>query len=274
MTYREEKQVRLRRQGSKRAITLAMQGRWREAAAANRGVIENFPHDVEAYNRLGKAYMELREYSQAKEAYSRAVELDQYNVVAKKNLQRLFHLGETIVSSEGEAHKTNPQYFIEEIGKTGVVNLYSLALPEVLARVMAGDAVYLKIDGHSLMVENGRGEYLGQVDTRYGQRLVRLMEGGNKYTAAIVSSAKDATSVIIREVYQDSSQAGQLSFPNRRTEGAQPYVSDRIFRGGAEYEEELVETPGHTIVGEKKEVLSEKSPKGGGDEIENEEQEV
>jgi len=54
MTYQEDKQVRMRRQNSKQAISLAMQGLWKEAVAVNAGLIENFPHDVEAYNRLGK----------------------------------------------------------------------------------------------------------------------------------------------------------------------------------------------------------------------------
>ena len=59
MSYQEEEQVSLRRRGSKQAIALAMQGRWREAVAANKSLIESFPNDVDAYNRLGRAYMEL-----------------------------------------------------------------------------------------------------------------------------------------------------------------------------------------------------------------------
>jgi len=271
MTYQEEKKVRLRRQGSKQAIALAMQGRWREAVAANQSVIENFPNDVEAYNRLGKAYMELGEYTQAKEAYSRAVDLDHYNVIARRNLRRLSHLEEAAVSLGGGSNKAEPQHFIEETGKAGVVNLYRLAPPQVLAKVMAGDQVDLRIDGHSLVVENGHGEYLGQVDPKHGQRLIRLIEGGNKYTAAIVSLTEDAVSVIIREVYQGPSQAGQLSFPSRRLEGAQPYVSDRIFRRGSEYEEELVETPGYTITSEEEtEVLPKELSETGEDQAKDE----
>lgn len=68
MSYQEEKQVRLRRQGSKHAIALAMQGRWREAVAVNKSLIESFSRDVDAYNRLGKAHMEMGEYPQAREA--------------------------------------------------------------------------------------------------------------------------------------------------------------------------------------------------------------
>jgi len=74
VTYREEEQVKLRRQTSKEAIALAMQGRWREALAANMSIIGDFPKDVDAHNRLGRAYMELGDYSQAREAYRRATE--------------------------------------------------------------------------------------------------------------------------------------------------------------------------------------------------------
>ena len=249
MAYQEEEQVRLRRQSSKQAIALAMQGRWREAVAVNKNLIESFPTDVDAYNRLGRAYMELGEYSQAREAYKRAVELDPYNTIAKKNLRRLSHLGETLISSEADSHKVEPQHFIEETGKAGVVDLYHLAPPEILARMVAGDMVYLRIDGSSLIVENGHGGYLGQVVPKHGRRLIKLMEGGNKYTAAILSSTEDKTSVIIREVYQDPSQVGRPSFPPKGVEGLRPYISDRIIRRALEYEEALPGEPGYTIIG-------------------------
>ena len=261
MSYQEEKQVRLRRRGSKRAIALAMQGRWREAVAANKSLIESFPNDVDAYNRLGRAYMELGEYSQAREAYRRAMELDPYNAIAKKNLSRLSHLGEGTAGSEAGFHKVEPQHFIEETGKAGVVNLYRLAPPQVLARMVAGDRLYLKVDGASLVVRNGRGEYLGQVEPRHKQRLIKLMNGGNKYIATVISSTEEMMTIIIREVYQDPSQAGQLSFPPKVVERVHPYVGDRMLRRELEREEEMVEEPGYTIIGgeEGVELLPEES---------------
>ena len=266
MTYQEEEQVRLRRQGSKQAIALAMQGRWREAIAVNKNLIESFPSDVDAYNRLGKAYMELGEYSQAREAYERAIEIAPYNTIARKNLRRLAHLGETLVGPERDSHKVEPQHFIEETGKAGEVDLYHLAPPEILATMVAGDRVYLKIDGSSLIVENGRGEYLGQVVPKHGQRLIKLMEGGNEYAAAILSSTEDKISVIIREVYQDPSQVGRPSFPPKGVESLRPYIGDRIIRRELEYEEALPTEPGYTIIGgEEGELLPEEST-----DIENE----
>jgi tetratricopeptide (TPR) repeat protein len=251
MAYQEEEQVRLRRQRTKSAIALAMQGRWREALAANKDIIESFPNDVDAYNRLGRAYIELGEYSLAKEAYGRALELDPYNIIAQKNLRRLSYLGEAAVTPEADSDKAKPQHFIEETGKAGVVNLYHLAPREVLAKMVAGDRVYLRVDDSTLAVGNSRGEYLGLVESKHAQRLIKLMEGGNRYTAAIVSSAEDKVTVIIREVYQHPSQAGQLSFPPKGVGSLQPYLSDKILRRELEHieasGEEFPEIEGESI---------------------------
>jgi len=248
VSYQEEGQGRLRRLRTKQAIALAMQNRWKEAVAINKGILESFPNDVDAYNRLGRAYMELGEYSLAKETYDHTLELDPYNAIAQKNLRRLSLLGKRPISAQGGSRKVKLQHFIEEMGKAGVVNLYHLAPAEVLARVVAGDEVELKIGNSHLIVESSRRQYLGQVEPKHGQRLIRLMKGGNKYSAAIVAAAEDKITVIIREVYQHSSQAGQPSFPLKGEESPPPYVSDRIIRRELEQEEVLVEEPGYTII--------------------------
>jgi hypothetical protein len=267
----EERLLRLKQQRSKEAIALAMQGRWQEAVAINKQIIENAPEDVDTYNRLGRAYMELGDYALAREAYSRAIEIDPYSAIAKKNLHRLSYLKEP-VSAKVDTDKVEPHHFIEEIGKAGVVNLYDLAPNEVRARMVAGDNVYLEVKGPSLMVANSRGEYLGKVDPRHAQRLARLMAGGNRYTAAVVSSTVDMLTVIIREIYQDPSQVGRLSFPPKGLEEVRPYVSDQAFKLDAEYEEDADEESGYTIIGgDEIEVLPEESAGADDDTVSDEE---
>ena len=275
MSYQqEEEQTRLRRQSSKQAIALAMQGWWPEAIAANKSLLESFPNDAEAYNRLGRAYMALGEYSLAREAYEQAITLNPYNTIAQKNLDRLSHLGESVESAAGGFHKVEPQHFIEEVGKAGVVDLIRLTPPEILAKMVAGSPVGLRIDGPSLAVENSQGEYLGQVEPKHGQRLIKLMEGGNQYTAAIISSTAEAVTVIIREQYQDPSQAGRLSFPPRGGDSFRPYAADRIIRRELEYEEALPGEPAYTIVGgdiiEEETALLSEEPSDAEDESDNE----
>ncbi|MFC2012435.1 tetratricopeptide repeat protein [Chloroflexota bacterium] len=254
MTYHEEEQTRLRRQASKQAIALAMQGRWREAVEANKSLIENFPNDVDAYNRLGRAYMELGEYTLARESYEKSLKIDSYNTIAQKNLNRLTLLGEAAVGSDSDSYKVEPQQFIEEVGKAGVVDLHRLAPPAILARAATGSRVNLRIDGPRLVVEDSRGEYLGRVEPKHGQRLIKLMQGGNRYSAAIISSTEEAVTVIIRETYQHPSQVEQSSFPSRGPESYRPYIGDRIgdrvIRRKLEYEAALPVETGYAIVGE------------------------
>jgi len=269
MSYQEEERARLKRQSGKQAIALAMEGRWREAVEANKSLIESFPNDVDSYNRLGRAHLELGEYSLAREAYQKTIDIDPYNIIAQKNLNRLSLLRESEVDSGGEFDKVEPQRFIEEVGKAGVVNLHRLAQPDVLARTVAGGKVNLRVLDQRLVVEDSRKEYLGQVEPRHGQRLIKLIEGGNKYEAAIISSSAEAVSVIIREVYQHRSQAGQPSFPSRGPESyAEDRIGDMMIRRQLEYLENENKLPGETgyaiVDGDNVEVLREDS--GGDDE--------
>src|SRR4030043_1367372 len=94
MPDRGEDKARLRRKASQEAIALAMQSRWQEAITVNQSIIDLFPTDIDAYNRLGRAYTELGEFAKAKEAYSKALELDPSNTIASKNLSRLSLLQE------------------------------------------------------------------------------------------------------------------------------------------------------------------------------------
>lgn len=257
MTREDEKLLRFKQQRSRDAINLAMQAHWQEAVDVNKEIIESFPADVDTFNRLGRAYMELGDYAQAKEAYSRSVMLDPYNAIAARNLRRLNDLGES-VKAEVETDRVEPYQFIEEIGKAGVVTLIDLAHKEKRALTVAGDKAVMKINGSSLTVENGRGEYLGKVEPKHAQRLIRLMLGGNQYAAVVVKSSADGMTVMVRETYQHPSQIGKLSFPPRGMEEFRPYVGDKLIKLEAEDEEE--EESGYTIIGgDEIEVLPEES---------------
>ncbi len=245
MTREDEKLLRYKQQRSKEAIDLAMQARWQEAVEINKEIIAAFPEDVDTCNRLGRAYMELGQYGLAREAYNRSATLDPYNAIAARNLRRLNDLGDSD-GAEVETERVEPQQFIEEIGKAGVITLYEIAPKENRARMVAGDKVYLKVNGSVLNVENSRGEYMGIIDPKYAQRLIRLILGGNQYTASVVKSTMDMMTVIVRETYQHPSQAGKLSFPPKGMDQFRPYVGDKLLKLDSDEEEE---DSGYTIIG-------------------------
>lgn len=258
-------EARLRRRRTKEAIALAMQGRWEEAFTANRSIVEVFPQDINAYNRLGKALTELGRYAEAKEAYMKALEINPKNSIARKNLRRLSLLKEVQLAPGGGPHGVSPQLFIEETGKAGVADLEQLAPRDVLAKMAAGDLVYLRLKGRGLIVENKLGEYLGQVELRIGARLAKLIKGGNRYTAAITSSADGEVKIIITEVFQHPSQAGRPSFLAKGYDGFRSYVKDSVLKYELDEEEGLEDIDYHLEWEEEPEPLPEDGSLSAGD---------
>jgi len=243
-SYQQEKEekARLRQRLSKEAIDMALQGKWEEAEAANRDIIERFPSDVEAYNRLGRALTELGQFDAAKEAYLKSLQLAPENAIAKKNLARLTGLSESIATlkrsrrktpaSKAQARRVALDLFITEVGRAGVVSLHSVAPAKVLAKMGFGDQVHLKEKKQHLIVTSEDGEYLGEVEPKQGLRLLKLMQGGNTYDAAILNAQEDKVQAIIKEIYQHPSQIGHPSFPVKATEHLRTRLKESLLRRG------------------------------------------
>jgi tetratricopeptide (TPR) repeat protein len=238
----EEERARLRQRLSKEAIDLALQGRWEEAEAINRSIIEQFPADAETYNRLGRALAELQDFDGAREAYFRALELVPQNTIAKKNLARLTSLSESMTAlrdnsekalvSRGRTRRVALDLFMTEMGKAGVVGLRNVASASILAKMAFGDQVHLEVAGQHLIVRSEDGEYLGEVEAQQGLRLIQLVKGGNRYEAAVLSAEADKVQVVIKEVYQHPTQAGRPSFPVRAEEHLRTRIRERLLRRG------------------------------------------
>jgi tetratricopeptide (TPR) repeat protein len=236
-----EEQARLIRQNGRRAITLAMEGHWQEAVEANRAILADFPTNTEALNRMGRAYLEMGDYEAAREAYQRTRKIDPFNSIAEKNLKRLASLTDGKGAKNQAPPPAEPRTFIEETGKAGVVRLTNLAARKELAKVVAGDRIALEATDGNLAARSEAGVLLGTLETRHGQRLARLMAGGNQYQASVISASDSAIALIVRETFQAPAQVGQLSFPSKGLEAAKPFTGDKLPRQRLEYEEEPAE---------------------------------
>lgn len=230
---------RLKRQGAEQAIQLALESKWEEAAALNRTIVQAAPTDVDAWNRLGKALLELGRFREAFESYARSVELDPVNQIAKKNLERLEGLKDQEVSRGPSIARVAQDLFIEEVGKTGLTML-QIASVDLMPTLTAGDEVLLKPLDDAISVESADGDYLGQIEPKLGLRLLRLMEGGSQYAAAVKSLQDDKVELIIKETYRSPTQT-RPSFQPSSSESVRPYIRESLLRLGDEDEDELLE---------------------------------
>lgn len=233
-----EDRLRHKRQMAEQAINLAMKSRWQEAVDLNRQIIEQYPKDVDAHNRLGKAEMELGRYEEARQAYSTALKLDPVNTIASKNLQRLAKLMEEAGAARPPT-QVDPSLFIEEAGRTTLTSLVDVAKPEVLAKLDAGDRVELQPSGQQVLVVDETGQQIGRLEPRLAARVLKLLEMGNRYSAAVTAAEDTSVRVIVRETYRDPKMGNRPSFPTSGSpETFRGYIKGGVLRYDLEEEED------------------------------------
>lgn len=224
-----EEKAKLRLEKSKEAIALTLEGKWERATHVNHDILKLYPEDIDALNRLGKALLQLGRYSEARSAFERAAENAPYNTISKKNLERLAHLEETL-PPPSEAKVITPGLFIEESGKSVITLLQEPGPRQILGKVASGDSVKLECRDRSLAVLTHHGEYLGRIEPKLGLRLMRLMKGGNRYGAALISVHRQEISVIMWETYRHPDFSNICSFQTRSKYDYKVYWRDALLR--------------------------------------------
>lgn len=201
------------------AINAALELRWEDAVKLNRQIIKLEPGNIDALNRQAKAYMELGKLNLAKKFYSEALKFDPYNPIALKNLKIIKSFkackGGSPVSEPalGNGHfRLSPSLFLQEPGKTKLVNLLKVAEPQKLSHVYCGMQVDVVIKNRKIIVTDSNQEYLGVLPDDVSHHLMRLMKGGNKYEVFIKSIKINGLAVLIKEVFRSKRFKNQPSF--------------------------------------------------------------
>lgn len=244
---KQDEKMRIRRRLQEKAIELAALNRWQEAADLNQQLLR-VGEEVETYNRLGKALFELGKYADSHRAYQNALRLNAANPIARKNAARLEALLARGITEAPITRSTRQQVdmrmFITETGRTALTSLVDVQRGPAVDALITGEKVELRVEGKMVYVVDLDGNLIGRIEPKLSHRLVELINGGNRYLAAVVQSDSRNVRILIREVYQDPSQRGRVSFPGKLGEGATILSSLRF----DDYEdvldeEELVEEP-------------------------------
>jgi hypothetical protein len=227
----QEERQRDRRRLIEESIKAAMSNSWEEAADKNRKLVAMFEPDVEAWNRLGKAYAELGRIGDAREAYGHALRIEPGNAIAKRNAERLSLIREDVLPVARDRHDSvDARFFIEETGKTIARSIFTALPKEVLAKLSAGDRVKLEPRADLVAVSTTSSQELGMLDGKLSGRLVELIDGGNEYEAAVVRIEGRYVRVMLRETHQAPQLTGRVSFPPETSSGFKPYTKDTLMR--------------------------------------------
>ncbi len=197
------------------AIQTALIGDWTNAISLNRELLKSDPNDIEALNRLAFAYAVVGKVRQAREIYQKVLSLDVLNPIALRGLKRLANTTSMQYHEQVEQHMTPSQFnslFIEETGKTKIVDLINVADRKTVGRLRTGESCHLSIKRLKIFVLNDQNQYIGMLPDNIGNRLIKLIKGGNCYEAYIKSVENNKVSVFIKEIKRCTRFKNQPSF--------------------------------------------------------------
>lgn len=203
-----------------KAIKAALQCEWSDAIELNRQLLDQNPNDLESLNRLARAYLEIGDITKSKKTYKEVLSLDPYNVIALKNVKRFqsikgstSEISDKIVKSlKSSTGTTSHITFIEEPGKTKVVQLVRPASPSTLFTLHSGEKALLVPKSRGIQVVTESNVYVGRLPDDLAFQLQYFIKNGNSYEVFIKQVLQNSLYVFIREVVRAEQFANRPTF--------------------------------------------------------------
>lgn len=192
------------------AIQTALHGDWTNAILLNLELLKEDPSDIDTLNRLAFAYASTGDIPKAKELYTTVLQLDVQNPIATKNLRRLSNNSEHKLPTSSPIIMNN--IFIEESGKTKVIELLNIADKKILMNLYSGEHLTLSVKRSKIFVLDSSNQYLGMLPDDISKRLIEFIAGGNTYDAYIKTVSSSRVVVFVRETKRSKKFMDQPSF--------------------------------------------------------------
>lgn len=202
---------------SQLAIDAALSNQWEDALKLNRKIIKTDPRNIDALARLARVFMELGRFNLAKKYYTEVTKIDSYNPIALKNLKIIKSFKpngceRTNGINRLDCTKLSPSLFLQEPGKTKIVNLLRVAEPQKLSQAFCGMKLEMMIKNRRITLVSANGDYLGVLPDDINHHLLRLIKGGNKYGLYIKAIKVNGLSILIKEEHRSKRFKNQPSF--------------------------------------------------------------
>lgn len=194
------------------AIQKALNGDWQNATSINKALLNENPNDIETLNRLAFAFTILGKIKEAKNTYKKVLELDSLNPIALRNMKRLT---DTKTLGKITNHHSVPYVrntFLEENGKTKIIELVNLAQPRITANLRIGQPLAISTKRLKIFIHDMEKQYIGVLPDDIGKRLIKFIKGGNQYETYVRSANNHSVVIFIKEVKRATRFKNQPSF--------------------------------------------------------------
>ena len=220
------------------AISAAFKGSWKKAIEINKKILKNNARDVEALNRLARAFAETGKKEPAIATSKKVLKIDPVNSIAKKCLTKWKSFS---TDTKDKAITGNVDDFLEESGKTRIVKLLHTGDEKVVNYLDAGDEVKLLCYTHRVSVSTADNKYIGRLTDDISMRLINFIKRGYEYKVLVKSISSGDIRVFIREISRGKGMENIPSFPQENLSYIAYTPPHLVKRHETPYSEELQE---------------------------------
>lgn len=200
---------------SRQAVNAALTGDWIEAVSLNLKILKGSSKDIDALNRLARAYNETGKINKAKSISKKVLRLDPLNSIATKSLAKWKGAKQ---SPQDFSEPPSAEAFLEDPGKTKLVTLLHSGDASILNKLYSGDTVMLSPSPHRVNVITEGGKYVGRFPDNIAARLRQLIKLGNSYRVLLKSVEGKEVKIFVRETGRGKKAGDTMSFPAEKIE--------------------------------------------------------
>lgn len=178
---------------AQKAVEAALKGDWRSAVEINRQILEKDPGNIDAKTRMGRAYVQTRQFDKAKKIFREVLKADPINLVARKNLE---------IATKGRLEsRTNiaidTRNLLKEPGTTREIDL-QIEIKGITANdFLAGENLDLKLKKKSIDVYKHKKDETLCIGSITNEELVNKLQEASP-TAVYVSGKEKSIRILLK----------------------------------------------------------------------------
>lgn len=192
------------------AINAVKNSDWSKAIQINQEILQSYPSDLEAMNRLGMALLKDGQTAEAKKTFKQVLEIDKSNIIANKNIEKIKNKEPNVDIVFDQNND-----FIEEPGKSKIITLHRLAGKDQLKKLKVGQACFLQLKNRYISLTDEKDKHIGALPEDISFRLSKLISNGNEYRCVIYKVNDKQCMVLIKETLRSKKNEQSVSFPSK-----------------------------------------------------------
>ena len=201
------------------ATQFALKGDWKKAISTNKEILSLNKLDVQALNRIGKAQLELGKLKDSKKSYTKALQIDPLNTIARRNLKELEQMKDAKTLQGKAQNKSN----LEKLVRNDILIQTAARSAEFIIDKPNSRAIQNLVPGVELLIQasdsgveitNSRKVALGTIEPRSALRLKTCIEGGSQFEVIFKDFFGHSGVIQILEIYREPSITLKTPFIN------------------------------------------------------------